>query len=221
MKIIHAMLFLFISFLSDAQVGFNLEHVKNKDAAVVYTGIVNTFSISLPEGIAIKNIRASAGNLQMMDDRTFILYVQEVQQAPVELQYTLIKNGMMTTETYPVKYSVKALPDYFQLRVGDHTESGRVSLNEIRKNHQIRFNDADFNGDLKNIFIRFDLMLIRSSGKPVQMKNVSSNKSTDMKAFTQKILSLRKGDKLLFQNIKAVLDSGTSRDMNDLTLEIQ
>lgn len=221
MKSIYTVLFLFMSFAAQAQVQFHLEHVKNKNAHVVYTEIVNTFSVVKPNGVTIKNISTSAGNLQMLNYHTFVLYIQQEQDAPVELRYTMVKNGSGINQTYPVKYIVKKLPDYYRLKVGDYTKSGEVPLRSIRNNHQIQFNDADFNGDLKNTFIRFDFILVSPGGKTFELKNLSSNNAKDLQIFNQKTGSLKKGDKLIFQNVKAVLDSGASRNMDELTLMIR
>jgi hypothetical protein len=221
MKGIFSFLLLLSVFAGFAQVKFEQNNVKNKNAHVVYTGTVNSFSIILPKEVSVKNITPSVGNLRTMDDHTFVLYVQEFTDAAVELKYTQIKNGVESEEVYPVKFTVKQLPDYFHIRVGEYAESGKASLGKIQKNYVIALNDAGVNIDLKNIFITFDITKIPAGGDATALKGLASNKKEDLTAFKRMILSLKKGDRLLFENIRAAMENGISRTMDNLMLEIQ
>lgn len=220
MKALISFFFLLTVQGSFAQVKFEQLNVKNKNAHIVYTGTVNTFSINLPKEISVKEITSSVGDVKPIDKHTFMLYVQQFTEAPVELKYTKIKNGVSIEEIYPVKFIVKQLPDYFRFRLGDYVESGKASLSKIQKNGAVALNDAGFNIDLKNIFIIFNVKRISSKGHTTELSNLYNNKKSDMLAFKRLILSLKRGDKLMFENIKAAMDNGNSRNMESLTLEI-
>ncbi len=215
------LIFLHLAFGANSQVKFDQLNVKDKNLHVVYTGIVNTFKIVLPKEVSVKDIVPSTGNLRMMDDETFVLYVHPEGGEHVEFSYLSVKNGVESRESYPVKFKIKKLPDFFQLRIGEYFESGTVPLARILKNNRIGFNDKDYNGDLKKISISFDCSIISAAGKSGEKIKVQTTNNADVKKFQQNLLTLKKGDQIIFSNVKAEAGDGVTRDMPDLKLQMQ
>lgn len=219
-------IFLFFSllhaFFTYAQVTFVPLNVKDAGKAIVYVGITNTFRIKAPQDISIKDIQASQGNIRMKDDNTMLLYVHDESLEPLIISYIQVKNGTETKVEHPIKYTIKKVPDYFQLQIGEYTESGEMSMKSIKQNAKFKLCDDEYNGIVPPYQIKLEQFVQPLKGDPYENSCTfnSDNYNECPKMMENFLKSLKIGDKVFFENIYINTEDGTSRKAKDRNFKI-
>lgn len=212
MKSTILVLFSIFAIAANAQVRFTILNVKDKGADYVYAGPSNIFKVTKPDDVSITNITPSQGNISMNSDGSFSLYVKDVSDKPIEIKYTQTKNGVQSEVTYPKKYMIKKMPDVFQLKVGEYTKGGTVSLDKMRENHQVSLSDAGFNIGMKNYAIQFELFYQPYKQDP-RVLDYNSKNEKDVMAYNGLLSNLREGDRIFFEKVKITTEDGASREI--------
>jgi RNase H-fold protein (predicted Holliday junction resolvase) len=151
----------------------------------------------------------------MNSDGSFSLYVHDVTNEPVEIKYTQSRNGIESELTYGTKYVIKRVPELFQLKIGQQTKGGKVPLAQMQQQHAVNINAEDFNRDVKNIKISFTLLFVSAGADPVEMQYVSDS-SESVKFYEKLMKTLKRGDKLFFEQVKMTDESGVSREAENM-----
>lgn len=199
-------------FKSDYIVGEPSATVSNADLNVVYRGIDNKFSISVP-GVASGNVsvRVSGGTAQKAGDKYII---RATQDGEINISvYAKIdgKDLPMGGGAYRVKY----LPDpiaYIQGAGGDSRpiRGGYMSPNALRGSALV----ASYGKD-ELVKANFTVTSFTMIAKGISPQTVSGSHLSA--AFINKLL---KGDILMINNIKAVGPDQRSRDLGSISISL-
>jgi len=199
-------------FKSDYVVGEPSATVSNADLNVVYRGIDNKFSISVP-GVASGNVsvRVSGGTAQKVGDKYII---RATQDGEINISvYAKIdgKDLPMGGGAYRVKY----LPDpiaYIQGTGGDSKpiRGGYMSPNALRGSMLI----ASYGKD-ELVKANFTVTSFTMIAKGLSPQTVSGSHLSA--SFVNKLL---KGDILMINNIKAVGPDQRSRDLGSISISL-
>jgi hypothetical protein len=217
MKNLLSIICIVLSVHATAQVKFNLQGSKDKNSNIVYIGIPNQFKISTPQEISVTKITPSQGIIRMNSDGSFSLYIQELTDDPIELKYLQTKNGVESEITYATHFTVKRVPDIYQLKIGNITKGGKISLKQIQKNYAVSFNDAGFDKEIKNMKIKFALLHSTQGKDPVAL-NYSSDAPEIIKQYNTIMKTLKAGDKLYFEQVQMTDDSGVTRNAETMNI---
>lgn len=221
-KSILILFMLLITIFSFAQITFTPLQVKDPNKAIVYIGITNTFHIKVPQDVSLKDIHSSQGNVRMKDENTMLLFVHDVSSEPLIISYTILKNGTETKVEHPIKYIVKRVPDFFQLQIGNYTESGEMSIKSIKQNAKFKLCDDDYNGIIPAYQIKLEQFVQPLKGDPYENTcTFNSDNYNECPKMMEKFLkSLKVGDRVYFENIYITTEDGTNRKANDLNFKI-
>jgi len=199
-------------FKSDYIVGEPSATVSNADLNVVYRGIDNKFSISVP-GVAAGNVsvRVSGGTAQKAGDKYII---RATQDGEINISvYAKIdgKDLPMGGGAYRVKY----LPDpiaYIQGAGGDSRpiRGGYMSPNALRGSVLV----ASYGKD-ELVKANFTVTSFTMIAKGISPQTVSGSHLSP--GFINKLL---KGDILMINNIKAVGPDQRSRDLGSISISL-
>ena len=222
----HFILYLLMtsSFGLTAQVRIVQKNVKNTALHTVYIGIQNEFTIDIPSDSRLIEISSSVGEVKMTPGNTLQLTVHDLNPAGVQFKYTLGKNGQEQAEiTDAIHYQIRRVPDVFHLKVGSITQSGKIKRSEITPSMFIGLDEA-----LCNVILpiqKFQLTMLHlapSSYKidPIEIQiDLKQSNAIDM---LYKILKdVKPNSKVFFEDISVILQDGTSRKLEPLTLQVE
>lgn len=204
-------------FTEEYTVGKPSATISNEDLNVVYRGIDNKFSISVP-GIPSENVRVSVngGTASKSDDGNYIIRVN--QDGEITVVVSALVEGreqVMGSGVFRVKY----LPDpraFLQFTdaggVPRQIQEGRVSRRQIQAAKLI----ASY-GEDELVKANFTI-----TGFTMQtIVGVVSTNSGELNARQTAMLSdLEGGDFILLKNIQAVGPDGKTRSLNPITVEL-
>lgn len=204
-------------FSEEYTVGKPTATISNEDLNVVYRGIDNRFSISVP-GIPAENVRVSVegGVAKQSEDGNYL--VRANQDGEIAIVVSALIEGreqVMGRSNFRVKY----LPDpkaYLQVTdaggVPRLLQEGRVTRRQLEGAKLI----ASY-GEDELVKAKFDI----TSFTQLTIMGVASSNSSQLNAAQKEdIKELEGGDIITFKNIKAVGPDGKSRSLGVIQVEI-
>lgn len=205
-------------FSSEYTVGEPTATISNVDLNVVYRGIDNKFSVSVP-GITSEDIEVSARGAKVQKSGAFYI-INPVQDEDISIIVSAKLEGKMV-QMGSMLYRVKYIPDpksYAQYRdnggVVRQIQEGRLSKNVLRSDN---FSIIASYGADELIKANFEVVSFSMTTK-IGTVDATGNKLT--KRQLSDINRLERGDVITFRNIKAKGPDGKIRTLGLLQIDI-
>lgn len=199
------------SFTSDYMVGEPTATMSNEDLNVVYKGIDNKFSVSVP-GVAAANIsiRVEGGNANQIAPGRYIIRPTRDGEIRINVFAKIDKKDLpMGGANYRVKY----LPDpkaFVQTPDGKQYRGGNLNPGILRSSALI----ASYGQD-ELVKANFEVKSFTLIAKGLPTQQVSGTRISA--AFIDRLL---KGDILMINNIKAVGPDQKLRDLGSISIQL-
>lgn len=199
-------------FKSDYMVGEPTATLSNEDLNVVYKGIDNKFSISVP-GVSASdiNISVDGGNYTKVTPGRFIIHALRDGEIRINVFAMIDKKNLSMGGN---NYRVKNLPDpkaFLQEPGGKQFKSGGFMTPDALKNSTVI---ASYGVDelvKANFTVRSFTMLA---------KGLSPQTVTGMRLSPQFINKLQKGDIMVINDIRAIGPDGLVRNLSPITVQL-
>lgn len=205
-------------FSSEYTVGEPTATISNIDLNVVYLGIDNKFSISVP-GVTAEDIEVSAQGAKVQKSGAYYI-INPTQDKDINIIVSARLDGQLV-QMGSMQYRVKYIPDpksfvryYDRGGVERQVQEGRLSKNILRND---RFTLIASYGADELIKANFDVVSFSMTTK-IGTVDAQGNKLT--KRQLDDINRLERGDIITFRNIKAKGPDGKVRTLSLLQIEI-
>lgn len=198
-------------FTSDYTVGDPTATISNEDLNVVYRGVDNRFSISVP-GVANENVsvRAEGGNVKSSGGGKYIINPTRDGEIRI-LVFAKVDGKEMSMGAQ--EYRVKQLPDpqaFIVTSDNKYSKGGLMQLDELRNATMV----ATYGKD-ELIKANFRLTSFRMLADGIGVQQVNGNK------FDQAFLNrLSRGRNLILTEIKAVGPDGVERELGSIVVRL-
>jgi gliding motility-associated protein GldM len=209
MKTIYLILCLFLSVLTaSAQGNENEAVVAATNMNVLYSGVSNPVAIAVP-GISTEKITAtvSNGTIRKVSSGWEII--------PGDLDLTLISVLVDGKKVSEKSFRIKSIPVPEAYFAGKN--NGVASKDILAKAEELEARLVNFAWDIKFTIVGFRMMYTRDNSDYEMVSE--NNKLTDK---MKSVLSeFRKGDYIVFKDIKALGPDGRTRDLSPIILKIE
>ncbi len=179
---------------------------------VFYMGVDNPVSISVP-GVANENIVATVtGGNQLVKNGngTYIMKIQKNSPMEVDVNVSAKMSSGENRNMGIMKFRVKRLPKPYA-RFGEITTSGRMSKGVIDAQlGLVVAYDPSFLFNIVASTKSFDIVLIQGRDVFTQHQDGSGRFDQETQSFMKKV---KRGDRLIFENIKA-------KDVNEIVHDL-
>ncbi|MEM9023591.1 MAG: gliding motility protein GldM [Bacteroidota bacterium] len=188
---------------------------------VLYRGIGNPLEISVP-GVPLDDISVSidGGNrLRKVGPGQYVADMAKRSNAKATVTVSARNKDGQLRNMGNMEFRVRRLPKPYAT-VGGISTSGRMSKNELIAHGKVRIiYEPDFPFDLKAKVRTYKVTILRRNGMAPGVDVIRGGTFT--REIKEMIRGMRTGEKILFEEIKAVGEDGVAHEMGVISITIQ
>jgi gliding motility-associated protein GldM len=180
---------------------------------VFFTGVDNPVMISVP-GIASENIVATATNATIKKVKD--IYIVRPKKPGVACKIAVgMMEGRTVRNMQTLNFRVKTVPN--PIATISNKKGGEISQSLLSASWGVKADLEEFDFDMKFVVLGFNLYTIGEGGYVKEAASNSANFSRDQKAIISKV---RRGQRVVIDNIRAKGPDGNIRKLQSVSFKI-